>query len=73
MTTMTTPGQFTLESQNLGCLPIVNFFLTRIGLADHLRNYLPPGRRPAAADPGNGDRLGSAQPRGRSPPGLRTR
>jgi hypothetical protein len=41
MTTMTTPGQFTLHSQNLGCLPIVNFFLARIGLADHLRNYLP--------------------------------
>ena len=40
MTTMTTPGQFTLESQNLGCLPIVNFFLTRIGLADHLQAYL---------------------------------
>lgn len=31
MTTMTTPGQFTLHSQNLGCLPIVNFFLNRIG------------------------------------------
>jgi hypothetical protein len=41
MTTMTTPGQFTLESQNLGCLPIVNFFLTRIGLADHLQAYWP--------------------------------
>jgi len=39
---MTTPGQFTLHSQNLGSLPIVNFFLARIGLADHLRNYLPP-------------------------------
>ena len=38
---MTTPGQFTLHSQNLGSLPIVNFFLARIGLADHLRNYLP--------------------------------
>jgi hypothetical protein len=43
MTTMTTPGQFTLHSQNLGCLPIVNFFLNRMGLSDHLRNYLPPG------------------------------
>ena len=40
---MTTPEQFTLQSQNLGCLPIVNFFLNRIGLADHLRNYLPAG------------------------------
>jgi hypothetical protein len=38
---MTTPGQFTLHSQNLGSVPIVNFFLARIGLADHLRNYLP--------------------------------
>ncbi|HZJ03949.1 MAG TPA: DUF4277 domain-containing protein, partial [Nocardioidaceae bacterium] len=38
---MTTPGQFTLRSQHLGCLPIVNFFLTRMGLADHLRTYLP--------------------------------
>src|SRR5664279_3548795 len=43
MTTMTTPEQFTLESQNLGCLPIVNFFLARMGVADHLRTYLPPG------------------------------
>src|SRR5665811_1888397 len=43
MTTMTSPEQFTLQSQNLGCLPIVNFFLNRIGLADHLRNYLPAG------------------------------
>ena len=43
MTTMTTPEQFTLQSQNLGCLPIVNFFLARMGVADHLRTYLPPG------------------------------
>ena len=40
---MTTPGQFTLASQHLGCLPIVNFFLARIGLADHLATYLPSG------------------------------
>ena len=40
---MTTLGQFTLQSQNLGCLPIVNFFLARMGVADHLRTYLPPG------------------------------
>jgi len=38
---MTTPGQFTLGSQHLGCLPIVNFFLTRMGLSQHLRAYLP--------------------------------
>jgi hypothetical protein len=43
MTAMSTPGHFTLQTQNLGCLPIVNFFLTRIGIADHLRTYLPPG------------------------------
>jgi hypothetical protein len=40
---MTTPEQFTLQSQNLGCLPIVNFFLARMGVADHLRTYLPSG------------------------------
>src|SRR5664279_3139807 len=40
MTTMTTPGQFTLQSQNLGCLPIAGFFLARMGVADHLRTYL---------------------------------
>ena len=38
---MTTPAQFTLASQRLGCLPIVNFFLARIGLAEHLARYLP--------------------------------
>src|ERR1035437_8395526 len=43
MAAMSTPEQFTLHTQNLGCLPIVNFFLTRIGAADHLRTYLPAG------------------------------
>ena len=38
---MTTPETFTLRSQRLGCLPIVNFFLTRIGVAEHLGTYLP--------------------------------
>ena len=38
---MTTPGQSTLHSQRLGCLPVVNFFLARIGMADHLQTYLP--------------------------------
>ena len=38
---MTRPGQFTLRSQRLGCLRIVNFFLTRMCLAEHLRKYLP--------------------------------
>lgn len=38
---MTTPGPFTLRSQRLGCLPIVNFLLTRMGVAEHLQTYLP--------------------------------
>lgn len=38
---MSTPGPFTLRSQRLGCLPIVNFLLTRIDLAEHLQAYLP--------------------------------
>jgi len=38
---MTTPAPFALRSQHLGCLPIVNFFLARIGLAEHLQSYLP--------------------------------
>src|SRR5680860_1230136 len=48
MTTMTTPEQFTLQSQNLGCLPIVNFFLNRIG---H-RPVYALGEWAAAFDPG---------------------
>src|SRR5665811_2638299 len=38
---MTTPDPFTLRSQRLGCLPIVNVFLTRMGMAEHLRTCLP--------------------------------
>src|SRR5438445_6635060 len=38
---MTTPEPFALRSQRLGCLPIVNFFLARMGLAEHLHTYLP--------------------------------
>jgi hypothetical protein len=38
---MTTPEPFALRSQRLGCLPVVNFFLARIGLAQHLQTYLP--------------------------------
>lgn len=38
---MSTPEPFTLRSQRLGCLPMVNFFLSRIGLARHLGTYLP--------------------------------
>jgi hypothetical protein len=40
---VSTPEPFILRSQRLGCLPIVNFFLTRIGLAEHLGTYLPAG------------------------------
>ena len=38
---MTTPAPFSLRSQRLGCLPIVSFFLTRMGLAEHLQTCLP--------------------------------
>jgi hypothetical protein len=39
--TTTPPGQFTLRSQTLGCLPVLNFFLTRMGLSEKLGTYLP--------------------------------
>ena len=32
---------FTLRSQRLGCLPIVNFLLDRMGVAQKLQDYLP--------------------------------
>src|SRR5664279_1586285 len=38
---MNMPEPFALRSQRLGCLPIVNFFLTRMGVAEHLRTCLP--------------------------------
>ena len=38
---MNTPEPFTLRSQRLGCLPIVNVFLTRMGVAEHLCACLP--------------------------------
>ena len=38
---MTTAEPFTLRSQRLGCLPLVNFLLTRMRLAEHLQSYLP--------------------------------
>ena len=37
----TSPEPFTLRSQRLGCLPIVNFLFDRMGLAEHLQTYLP--------------------------------
>lgn len=38
---MTTSEPFTLRSQRLGCLPIVNFLFDRMGLAQRLQTYLP--------------------------------
>ena len=38
---MRTPEPFTLHSQRLGCLPIVNLVLARMGVAEHLQTYLP--------------------------------
>ena len=35
------PQRFGLRSQRLGCLPVVNFFLARLGLAEHLDAFLP--------------------------------
>ena len=36
-----TPGQFTLRSQRMGALPLLNVFLARMGLFHHLQTYLP--------------------------------
>lgn len=50
---MNTSGPFTLASQRLGCLPIVNVFLARMGVARQLEDYLPvtdPRLRLAPAD-----------------------
>ncbi len=38
---MDAPGPFGLRSQTLGCLPLVNFFLSRMGLTAVLQRYLP--------------------------------
>jgi transposase len=39
--TPSTPQRFGLRSQQLGCLPVVNSFLARLGLGEHLDRYLP--------------------------------
>lgn len=39
--TKATPEQFTLRSQRVGALPVLNYFLARMGLAEHLQSYLP--------------------------------
>lgn len=36
-----TPAPFTLASQRLGALPVVNHFLARMGMAGHLDACLP--------------------------------
>ena len=33
--------RFTLRSETIGCLPVVNFFLSRMGLPGRLERYLP--------------------------------
>jgi transposase len=38
---MATPERFGLRSQRLGCLPVVSFFLQRLGLGEQLGRYLP--------------------------------
>jgi transposase len=38
---MPTLEHFGLRSQTLGCLPVLNFFLDRLGLAERLGRYLP--------------------------------
>ena len=35
------PEQFELRSQRMGALPLLGYFLERMGLAEHLQSYLP--------------------------------
>ena len=35
--TEATPEQFTLRSQRMGALPLLNYFVARMGLAVHLQ------------------------------------
>ena len=39
--TKATPEQFELRSQRMGALPLLGFFLERMGLAERLQSYLP--------------------------------
>ena len=39
--TEATPERFTLRSQSMGALPLLNYFLARMGLAERLQSYLP--------------------------------
>ena len=41
--TEATPEQLTLRSQRMGALPLLGFFLSRMGLAERLQSYLPRG------------------------------
>ncbi|MGH8920634.1 MAG: IS1634 family transposase [Actinomycetes bacterium] len=38
---MESPGRFTLRTQTVGCLPIVNHFMGRMGVGERLGSYLP--------------------------------
>src|SRR5450759_1815083 len=39
--TMAADEPYTLSSEHLGALPVINFFLARMGVAEHLATYLP--------------------------------
>ena len=39
--TRATPEQFELRSQRMGALPLLGYFLERMGLAERLQSYLP--------------------------------
>ena len=45
MATPPAPERFALRSQTLGCLPVVGFFLRRLGLAEQLGRCLRPDAR----------------------------
>jgi Domain of unknown function (DUF4277) len=39
--TMAADEPYTLSREHLGALPVINFFLARMGVAEHLATYLP--------------------------------
>ena len=52
---MPTAGRtFTLESQNIDALPLVNHILTRLGLDDLLTEHVPAGDRRQRLAPATG-------------------
>jgi len=40
--TMAADEPYTLSSEHLGALPVINFFLARMGVAEHLATYCRP-------------------------------